>query len=1042
MRSSNRDFNVAGRPARLDLPTNHRSPEAGGRYMKWLHGLMLACVAAAALCAGSSHAQVIFHTDFDGPTLDPRISLLPGTTAMFSCGKLIVFLDSPSSGVVIDTEDLPDLRCVFIRWDIEPENFPVGAALNFEIIAPNDLIPGEEYSPVGFALNRPFWDRCVYTLTQDGKDIGKVGFWKSTHSDEECPKMGDLRIDFLPKKENACVEGGEVEERQVIQVELSDGTPLTETQNKKEVDIVRKSGCQYRGAPANAIFHTGDATKEIKITGFQEVPNPREGVAGFAPIVIALDSITIADEHQGSGLPSLQMDPSIFEPGDFVEALLTTEAPFLVPGVTELTMGPDALVQDFQVLSPNQAFAVFQIDPRARHTGHSVELETGEVTITSEYMVNPPDPELPQPPNIVPNIKLVVPPGLQPNVPFIVDTVISDADDQWVQGIMVVLEMPSNNEIYESGFYFPITAGGAEVVNSFQVPGLPAGPYKVVAVVSDGLAPDLYMDVHVFVGQPPPPAGPCEAPGYPNDCCGSPMLVSGDMTLPFNTIGANTDGPQKPNAECGSAKNDTQIWSDLWYLYQPESAGTLTVSTCGFPGEFDTKIAAYTADSTCESGLTILACNEDGPGCAGFGSTLVIPIAEGTPVLIRAGGYLSLSGATSISFTFEPPVPGDAFDDPILLAAGHNAFSTLAATTDGPEHNACDFFGDAQIHNDMWGVWTADFSGPAIFSTCNAAQYDTKIAVYSADPSGKGCPLTDEALLGCDDDGPDGPDADAAGDCAGFTSHLEVDVTAGQNYLIRIGGFSAADSGNGYLFIGPPECGIDTSLADADENEPCLDNSLGTNDGCNLPVPAFAMIESGQTVSGVAWANADGVASPDRDTDWWQVSVSAADDADGDGLVRICHHALGQLPIVSFLIDADPCPATVLGGDIGWSNHCETVQLGSGIVTAPAAGTLNYVVFAGTGTPVGAGVFTGFQCGARNDYLLTVNVVDDDEPCPIGKKPCPADFGGDGNVGPADLAELLASWGSCPGCPADLTGDDIVGPADLAELLASWGTCP
>jgi hypothetical protein len=56
--------------------------------------------------------------------------------------------------------------------------------------------------------------------------------------------------------------------------------------------------------------------------------------------------------------------------------------------------------------------------------------------------------------------------------------------------------------------------------------------------------------------------------------------------------------------------------------------------------------------------------------------------------------------------------------------------------------------------------------------------------------------------------------------------------------------------------------------------------------------------------------------------------------------------------------------------------------------------------------------------------------------------------GGDGVVGPGDLAELLAQWGRCPppdegDCTADIApqpdGDGSVGPADLAELLANWG---
>jgi hypothetical protein len=59
-------------------------------------------------------------------------------------------------------------------------------------------------------------------------------------------------------------------------------------------------------------------------------------------------------------------------------------------------------------------------------------------------------------------------------------------------------------------------------------------------------------------------------------------------------------------------------------------------------------------------------------------------------------------------------------------------------------------------------------------------------------------------------------------------------------------------------------------------------------------------------------------------------------------------------------------------------------------------------------------------------------------------KPCPQDIspeGGDGIIGPADLAELLASWGQCPGCPADFDQTDAVGPPDLAAILAAWGPC-
>ena len=54
---------------------------------------------------------------------------------------------------------------------------------------------------------------------------------------------------------------------------------------------------------------------------------------------------------------------------------------------------------------------------------------------------------------------------------------------------------------------------------------------------------------------------------------------------------------------------------------------------------------------------------------------------------------------------------------------------------------------------------------------------------------------------------------------------------------------------------------------------------------------------------------------------------------------------------------------------------------------------------------------------------------------------CPADFDGDGDVGPFDLAVLLDSWGPCPGCRADFDCDNDVGAFDLAFLLNSWGPC-
>ncbi len=56
-------------------------------------------------------------------------------------------------------------------------------------------------------------------------------------------------------------------------------------------------------------------------------------------------------------------------------------------------------------------------------------------------------------------------------------------------------------------------------------------------------------------------------------------------------------------------------------------------------------------------------------------------------------------------------------------------------------------------------------------------------------------------------------------------------------------------------------------------------------------------------------------------------------------------------------------------------------------------------------------------------------------PC---ERPCGVDLNGDGVVDGADLAALLAAWGTDDPC-ADLNNDGIVNGADLAILLGAWG---
>ncbi len=120
----------------------------------------------------------------------------------------------------------------------------------------------------------------------------------------------------------------------------------------------------------------------------------------------------------------------------------------------------------------------------------------------------------------------------------------------------------------------------------------------------------------------------------------------------------------------------------------------------------------------------------------------------------------------------------DAFD----IFDGSSSFSTIDATTDGPTlPPECDEGFGVSMVNDIWYHYVATCTGSALFTTCNTADFDTRLAAYE----GTACPPPD--LVGCNDDG-DG--------CGGFTSLLQIDVTQGIVYKLRIGGFDGSGSGS------------------------------------------------------------------------------------------------------------------------------------------------------------------------------------------------------------------------------------------------------
>ncbi|MBL8897880.1 MAG: hypothetical protein JNM84_09635, partial [Planctomycetes bacterium] len=106
----------------------------------------------------------------------------------------------------------------------------------------------------------------------------------------------------------------------------------------------------------------------------------------------------------------------------------------------------------------------------------------------------------------------------------------------------------------------------------------------------------------------------------------------------------------------------------------------------------------------------------------------------------------------------------------VALSNGTNGpFSNVGSTTSTPGW-PCGSGGA-----DVWFSYTATCTGTLTLSTCGAASYDSTLQVFDG-----GCGAL--SSLGCNDDG-----------CGGTTaSQLQINVSQGTTYLIRVGGFAGA----------------------------------------------------------------------------------------------------------------------------------------------------------------------------------------------------------------------------------------------------------
>lgn len=469
-------------------------------------------------------------------------------------------------------------------------------------------------------------------------------------------------------------------------------------------------------------------------------------------------------------------------------------------------------------------------------------------------------------------------------------------------------------------------------------------------------------------------SAPCDASAPSNDDCATaqPVPASGG-SYAFDTRLANSSNAAlDPTCDEG---NGITFVKDVWYSWTP-AAGVARISTCG-TASLDTRLAVYLGCS----GSTI-ACNDDFGGCSGFTSRIDLLSDGSTSYRIRLGGYDS-AGTGSVSFSVRPQLANDDCSGALPIYAGNTAFSTEDATNSAPPLDPlCEEGYGLAFVKDVWFRYTAIASGQVAVSTCTSADFDTRLAAYSA---------CGGQLLACNDD---------TTGCTGLTSRMTFTVTAGSTYLLRVGGHAGGGAGTISIVSGGSGGGAPT------------------NDTCAtaLPVPptgGSVAFDSSLAVSDAPTSTSGNCTGSGFYNDVWFSWTPATR---GNATISTCAGAQFDTRMELW----SGCPGS--GGSVLACNDDYCGNLSSMSAAVECGSTYLVRIGSYSSSAFGTGILTiapgSAECAGQ----------------------CPADFNHDQRVDGADLAMMLANWGNQG--TGDLNGDGVVGGNDLGLLLSAWGPCP
>ena len=234
--------------------------------------------------------------------------------------------------------------------------------------------------------------------------------------------------------------------------------------------------------------------------------------------------------------------------------------------------------------------------------------------------------------------------------------------------------------------------------------------------------------------------------------------------------------------------------ADVWHIFAPLETGNYDISLCG--SAFDTTLSVY---DSC--GGSEIACNDD---ICSLQSRLRTALTAGEIYLIRVAGYGGSTGAYDLNITKLPDAP---INDELIDAIEVYEDVPYDGDTTGATGETSSDCAQGYDFYDVWHTFTVPATTDYSISLCNSL-FDTTLSVYDVN----------DLEVGCNDDS------------CGAQSKLDMTLTGGHTYSIRIAGFDG-DTGpytlNVTRNLGPPVNDECSSAVELFLDNPYYGTSIG-----------------------------------------------------------------------------------------------------------------------------------------------------------------------------------------------------------------------